>query len=229
MIIDQTNKLGYRCAGISILLMFLSLFFPIDAPVADPSARADWINSFIGSYLFAWLIQIVLLFSFSLFLAATSGILFHLFPVTAVFCWVLTIISMGVFLAAKFMAFWAVPLAAKASVTPPDLKTAALERLIQLDLSQPYSHVLTLEYLGLWLYALIMLPMIRPLFQLNTGARVAAVMFFIYGVGYHILLLGTLFSGWSATPLIQISDYLLLVLLIASLNLMVVFRKRVYK
>jgi hypothetical protein len=83
-----------------------------------------------------------------------------------------------------------------------------------------------MDYLGFWLYALFGLFLFYPLWKTKGAARIAGVMFLIYGVGYHVLLFGTLLGSATGPPLMLHIDNLLVTWLLATIFLAIDFHKR---
>ena len=89
-----------------------------------------------------------------------------------------------------------------------------------------FAFVDTMDYLGFWLYALFSLSLFYPLWNIKGTARIAGVMFLIYGVGYHVLLFGTLLGPATESPLMHQIDNLLFTWMLATLFLAIDFYKR---
>ena len=99
---------------------------------------------------------------------------------------------------------WVVPLAAQDLAAGSSNQEPGLTLLSITSQSYPYSLTLYYDYLGLWLWSLFGLLVARPLFQLSTSAKVAAVSLGIYGIIYPIFY-GFLVTG--AIPQAEIMDY----------------------
>ncbi len=220
----RMNGLGAISVLVLALSFIASLFLPLDAPAANQEAAAVWLNTVAGLYLLGWLNQIIAMLACSGVFTAAGWLIFPQAPLRASMVWVLTIISVAVFLITKFFTLWSVPLAAKALASGSAQSDLARAFLSVLAPQAAFSLSPSLDYLGFWLYAFIGLCLFRPLFRLSISAKFAALAFLIFGIGLNLAYIAPLIDGISLNGISDVVLSLGILIFIASACLFFDFR-----
>ena len=228
----MTTRKFYQAAFWAVVLCFISsilmLILPMGPSVVDAGERIAWFEANLGVYLFAWGNQMFLVLCFVPVMIGAGLRVFERNPVSSVMAWVAGLIATAIFLLEKFIRFWALPLMTRAIAHAPEGREAGLAEINFpiWDGATMFAFVDTMDYLGFWLYALFSLSLFYPLWNIKGAARIAGVMFLIYGVGYHVLLFGTLLGSATESPLMHQIDNLLFTWMLATLFLAMDFYKR---
>ena len=224
----QLYKAAFWAAVISIVSSILMLIIPWGPAVMESSERIAWFDANLGVYLLAWGNQIILVCLYVAVMMGAGLCVFERNPVSAIMAWMAGLIATAAFLIEKFVRFWGLTLMTKTLAHAPEGREAGLAEInFQIwDGSTMFAFVETMDYLGFWLYALFSLLLFYPLWNLKGAARIAGVMFLIYGVGYHVLLFGTLLGSATGPPLMHHIDNLLVSWLLATIFLAIDFYKR---
>ena len=201
---SQINKTVYLSAIILFVFTVVSMFGVYDAPAGSTAAeKVAWLNDNNAAFVLSWVTQIVQVFTLATIFAATCWKVFTINPLAAVSGGIVLMLGTMAILITKGTELWILPLAAQ------DLAAGSAQEpghtLLTIT-SQSYAYSLTMyyDYLGLWLWSLFGLLVARPLFQLSTSAKVAAVSLGAYGIIYPIFY-GCLVTG--VIPLDQMMDY----------------------
>jgi hypothetical protein len=204
------------------------LIIPMGPSVMESGERIAWFEANLGVYLFAWGNQIILVCCFIPMMIGVGLRVFERNPVSAIMGGMAGLIATVVFLIEKFVRFWAIPLMTRTLTHAPGGEKAALAEInFQIwDGSAMFTFVDTMDYLGFWLYAIFGLFLFYPLWKIKGAARIAGVMFLVYGVGYHVLLFGTLLGSATGPPLMHHIDNLLMSWGVATIFLAIDFYKR---
>jgi len=224
----QFYRAAFWAAVICIVSSILMLILPMGPSVVESGERIAWFEANLGIYLLAWGNQMILVCCYVPVMLGAGLCVFKRNPVSSVMAWVAGLIAAAAFLIEKFVRFWALPLMTKALVHAPEGREAGLAEInFQIwDGSTMFAFVDTMDYLGFWLYALFGLFLFYPLWNIKGTVRIASVMFLIYGIGYHVLLFGTLLGPTTGPPLMHHIDNLLVTWLLATIFLAIDFHKR---
>jgi len=136
------------------------------------------------------------------------------------------LISIMAFIIPKFIAIWSIPqiVVASSTVTP---NVAVAEQLFQLlNPSLSFSLFTSFDYLGFWMYGVFGLLLARPLFRLTLSAKIAAVSLGLFGLLYHLLLVGVMFGSIASTNIGLYAESIGILLLIPVLSMAVYFRNQ---
>ena len=228
MTTQKLYRAAFWAAIICIVSSVLMLILPMGPSVMESGERIAWFEANLGIYLLAWGNQIILVCCFIPVMIGVGLRVFERNPVSAIMAGVAGLIATAVFLIEKFVRFWGLTLMTKTLVHDVEGKEASLAEInFQIwDGSTMFSFVDTMDYLGFWLYALFGLFLFYPLWNLKGAARIAGVMLLIYGVGYHVLLFGTLLGSATGPPLMLHIDNLLISWGLATIFLAIDFYKR---
>ena len=211
MTTQQFYRAAFWAAVICTASSVLMLILPMGPSVMESGERLAWFEANLGIYLLAWGNQIILVCCFVPVMMGVGLCVFKRNPVSGIMACVAGLIATAVFLIEKFVRFWALPLMTKTLVHAPEGREASIAEInFQIwDGSTMFAFVDTMDYLGFWLYALFGLFLFYPLWKIKGAARIAGVMFLVYGFGYHVLLFGTLLGPATGPPLMHHIDNLL--------------------
>lgn len=228
MTTQKLYRAAFWAAVICIVSSILMLIIPMGPDVMESTARIAWFDANLGTYLLAWGNQIILVCCFMPVMIGVGLRVFERNPVSAIMAGVAGLIATAVFLIEKFVRFWGITLMTKTLMEEPGGGKAGLAEInFQIwDGSTMFSFVDTMDYLGFWLYALFGLFLFYPLWNIKGAARIAGVMLLVYGIGYHVLLFGTLLRSATGPPLMLHIDNLLISWGLATICLAIDFYKR---
>lgn len=224
MLDQSVNKATFRAAVILIVAGVLSLFFPLDAPAGSYADRMLWFSSNLSAFVTGWLVQIIAMLSLA---GVFAGVTWHVreaSPIAAFIAGVAVLLSVAAFLVTKFTALWAFPQMVAAAATV-SADSAIAELIMQImHPTVTFSMFSTFDYLGFWMYAVFALLVARPLLQLSVSAKVAAVGLGLFGVLYHLLIIGVMYGSVATADIVPYVELLGLLLFIAVISLAVYFR-----
>jgi len=228
MTTQQLYRAAFWAAIISIITSILMLIIPMGPSVMEAGERIAWFEANLGVYLLAWGNQIILVCCGVPVMMGAGLCVFKRNPVSAIMAWIAGLIATAVFLIEKFVRFWGLTLMTKTLTQAPGGEKAGIAEInFQIwDGSTMFSFVDTMDYLGFWLYALFGLFLFYPLWKIKGAARIAGVMLLIYGIGYHVLLFGTLLGSTTGPPLMHHIDNLLISWGLATIFLAIAFYQR---
>lgn len=208
---SQINKATYLSAIVLFVFTVVSMFGVYDAPAGSTAAeKVAWLNENNGAFILSWLTQIVQVFTLFAVFAATCWKVFSVNPLAAVSGGIVLMLGTMAIVITKGMELWVVPLAAQGVAAGSSGQEPGLTLLAITSQSYPFTLTQYFDYVGLWLWSLFGLLVARPLFQLSTSAKVAAVSLGIYGIAFPIFY-AFLVSG--VIPQKEITDYATFMLL----------------
>jgi hypothetical protein len=225
--LDNTiSKGAFRSAIVLILTGVLMLFFPLDAPAAPFADRMLWYSANVNAYVMGWVLQMIAMLTLSALFAATAWQTRKSHPLSTFVAGTALLISIMAFIIPKFIAIWSIPqmVVASSTVTP---NVAVAEQLFQLlNPSLSFSLFTSFDYLGFWMYGVFGLLLARPLFRLTLSAKIAAVSLGLFGLLYHLLLVGVMFGSIAITNIGLYAESIGILLLIPVLSMAVYFRNQ---
>ncbi|MEO1043379.1 MAG: hypothetical protein AAFX52_13940 [Pseudomonadota bacterium] len=190
-------RMGFIAVIVLIIASILSLFLPVDAPEPTQAAAAEWLNTIAGGYLIGWINQIVLMLACSIILAGGAALIYPSAPMRATAVWILALIATTVFLIAKFLLFWAVPMSVKAIAAQNQGAGEAETVLMALGPDVAYGIIPALDSLGFIFYAVIGLILFLPLFRLSVSGKVASLALLAFSVSYLFFMAAALIDIFS--------------------------------
>lgn len=225
--LDNTiSKGAFRSAIVLILTGVLMLFFPLDAPAAPFADRMLWYSANVNAYVMGWVLQMIAMLTLSALFAATAWQTRKSHPLSTFVAGTALLISIMAFIIPKFIAIWSIPqmVVASSTVTP---NVAVAEQLFQLlNPSLSFSLFTSFDYLGFWMYGVFGLLLARPLFRLTLSAKIAAVSLGLFGLLYHLLLVGVMFGSIAIANIALYAESIGILLLIPVLSMAVHFRNQ---
>lgn len=225
--LDNTiSKGAFRSAIVLILTGVLMLFFPLDAPAAPFADRMLWYSANVNAYVMGWVLQMIAMLTLSALFAATAWQTRKSHPLSSFVAGTALLISIMAFIIPKFIAIWSIPqmVVASSTVTP---NVAVAEQLFQLlNPSLSFSLFTSFDYLGFWMYGVFGLLLARPLFRLTLSAKIAAVSLGLFGLLYHLLLVGVMFGSIAIANIALYAESIGILLLIPVLSMAVYFRNQ---
>tara|TARA_B100000809_G_scaffold59015_1_gene55526 strand:- start:1736 stop:2452 length:717 start_codon:yes stop_codon:yes gene_type:complete len=225
--LDNTiSKGAFRSAIVLILTGVLMLFFPLDAPAAPFADRMLWYSANVNAYVMGWVLQMIAMLTLSALFAATAWQTRKSHPLSTFVAGTALLISIMAFIIPKFIAIWSIPqmVVASSTVTP---NVAVAEQLFQLlNPSLSFSLFTSFDYLGFWMYGVFGLLLARPLFRLTLSAKIAAVSLGLFGLLYHLLLVGVMFGSIAIANIALYAESIGILLLIPVLSMAVYFRNQ---
>ena len=225
--LDNTiSKGAFRSAIVLILTGVLMLFFPLDAPAAPFADRMLWYSANVNAYVMGWVLQMIAMLTLSALFAATAWQTRKSHPLSTFVAGTALLISVMAFIIPKFIAIWSIPqmVVASSTVTP---NVAVAEQLFQLlNPSLSFSLFTSFDYLGFWMYGVFGLLLARPLFRLTLSAKIAAVSLGLFGLLYHLLLVGVMFGSIAIANIALYAESIGILLLIPVLSMAVYFRNQ---
>ena len=225
--LDNTiSKGAFRSAIVLILTGVLMLFFPLDAPAAPFADRMLWYSANVNAYVMGWVLQMIAMLTLSALFAATAWQTRKSHPLSTFVAGTALLISIMAFIIPKFIAIWSIPqmVVASSTVTP---NVAVAEQLFQLlNPSLSFSLFTSFDYLGFWMYGVFRLLLARPLFRLTLSAKIAAVSLGLFGLLYHLLLVGVMFGSIAIANIALYAESIGILLLIPVLSMAVYFRNQ---
>ena len=225
--LDHTiSKASFRTACILILAGVLSVFFPLDAPEGPFAERMMWYSNNVGAYVIGWAVQMIAMLTLSGVFAGTAWQTREAHPLSAFLAGTAVLIATVAFIIPKFIAIWSIPQMVTASTTV-SANVAVAEQLFQLlNPSLSYSLFTSFDYLGFWMYGAFGLLVARPLFDLTLSAKVAGASLGLYGLLYHVLLVGVMSGGVETAEVGPYAESLGVLLLIPVISMAVYFRMK---
>ena len=225
--LDNTiSKGAFRSAIVLILTGVLMLFFPLDAPAAPFADRMLWYSANVNAYVMGGVLQMIAMLTLSALFAATAWQTRKSHPLSTFVAGTALLISIMAFIIPKFIAIWSIPqmVVASSTVTP---NVAVAEQLFQLlNPSLSFSLFTSFDYLGFWMYGVFGLLLARPLFRLTLSAKIAAVSLGLFGLLYHLLLVGVMFGSIAIANIALYAESIGILLLIPVLSMAVYFRNQ---
>jgi len=222
---SSVSKIAFWAVVVFIVGGITSLFFPLIPEGEGVENQAAWVVNNSAGFISGWLIQIVLVFAFSLIVGGVSWQFSKASPVRAVVSWSLILLSMIAFLIPKFIAVWAIPMMAVALNSNMPSAELAAQLLALLDMSSAFSLFTSFDYLGFSLYAALSLMIAGPLFRTSLSGKIAAVCFMIYGAAFFLALIGTILGSVGQADMALITENLNNILFIAIISLAFYYRK----
>jgi hypothetical protein len=203
----QINRFGFWSVIVALLTTVVSLFFPLDVPdgfSAEHVDRIAWLNEHRGVFIFAWVNQIIAMFSLSAVLACSAWPAARNNPLLGILAAFFVALATMAFIIPKFIAVWTIPMLAETVGAGAGGAEMADSLLLLLNVSVPFSLYTSFDYLGFWLYSVFALLAAVPLYGETRSARIAAVMLGLFGLIYQILM-GALLLG--AVAPVEIEGY----------------------
>ena len=202
---SQINKVAYLSAIVLFVFTVVSMFGVYDAPAGSTAAeKIAWLNENNGAFVLSWVTQIVQVFTLAAIFAATCWKVYRVNPLAAVSGGIMLALGTMAIIITKGTELWVVPLIAQDLAAGAHGQEPGLTLLSINSQAYPYSLTTYFDYLGLWLWSLFGLLVARPLFQLSTSAKVAAISLGLFGIIYPVFY-GVLVTG--IIPLSEITDY----------------------
>ena len=189
---NQINKAAFWSAIIFFIFVVPSLFLPLDSPDGPFAERVTWLSSNIGTFIAAWIVQMILMLTLSAVFAGAIWQISNNYPLRAIISGAVVLISVVAFIIPKFIAVWSIPLMVEAVSAESGGSDIAEQLLNLLSISLPFSLFTSFDYLGFWLYAIFSLLLARPLYHLTLSAKITAFCFGAYGLLFHVMLVGIL-------------------------------------
>jgi len=221
---DTINKAAFWSAIVLILAGVLSVFFPLDAPEGPFADRMMWYSSNVDTYVMGWVVQMIAMLTLSGVLAGTAWQTRESHPLSTFVAGTALLIAVVSFIIPKFIAIWSIPQMVVASSTV-SANAAVAEQLFQLlNPSLSFSLFTSFDYLGFWMYGVFGLLVARPLFRLTLSAKIAAVGLGLFGLLYHILLVGVLTRNVAQADIGAYSASIGALLLVPVISMAVYFR-----
>ena len=218
--IDQSvNKATFWSAIVLVLAGVLSVFFPLDAPAGTMAERMMWFSKNLNSFVIAWAIQMIAMLTLSAVCAGIAWQVRESAPVRVFLAFAALMAATMAFLIPKFIALWSIPQMIAESTTV-SANAALAEQLFQLlNPTIAYTLFTSLDYLGFWMYSVMGLLIAAPLFRLGMSAKIAAAGFGLYGVLYHLLLFGVMFSSVPSADIVIYSGSAAALLLVPVISM----------
>lgn len=225
--LNQTiNKASFRTAITLILAGVLSVFFPLDAPEGPFADRMMWYSNNVGAYVIGWAVQMIAMLTLSGVFAGTAWQARKTNPISAFLGGTAVLIATVAFIIPKFIAIWSIPQMVTASTTVA-ASAAVAEQLFQLlNPSLSYSLFTSFDYLGFWMYGVFGLLVARPLFGLTLSAKIAGASLGLYGLLYHVLLVGVMSGKVATTEIGPYAESLGGLLLVPVISMAVYFKMK---
>jgi len=221
---DTINKAAFWSAIVLILAGVLSVFFQLDAPEGPFADRMMWYSSNVDTYVMGWVVQMIAMLTLSGVLAGTAWQTRESHPLSTFVAGTALLIAVVSFIIPKFIAIWSIPQMVVASSTV-SANAAVAEQLFQLlNPSLSFSLFTSFDYLGFWMYGVFGLLVARPLFRLTLSAKIAAVGLGLFGLLYHILLVGVLTRNVAQADIGAYSASIGALLLVPVISMAVYFR-----
>ena len=224
----QIHRLAFWSAVILLVAIVVSFALPLDVPGgADASHqdRVDWLLANRGTFILAWINQIVAMATLTGTFAGFARILRKRSPLAALLASLVLLTSFIAFIIPKFMAVWTIPLLAQAATGGGPNQEMADAMLTLLNVSAPYSLFTSFDYLGFWLYAVFGLLVARPLFGGDLWSKAAALSFGVYGVAYHVVVAAILLGSVPAHAIETYALSLSMLLVLPPLLALALFRR----
>lgn len=216
--------LGYKAAFVFLITAVISLALPLEAPAPTQSAAELWLNTKAMGYLFGWLNQLILMLSSSVVLLAAGVLIYPSAPLRAGAVWVLTLMSTVVYLIAKFLALWSVPLTVKAISAESAVASSAQSILTMLGPNEAFGLMPSTDILGFWLYGLIAFSLFKPLFRQSLSAKIAAIALLTYGILFHLVYIAVMIDLLGQSDVVDAFFLINFLVLFAVLALLFRFR-----
>jgi len=221
---DTINKAAFRTAIVLIVAGVLSAFFPLDAPEGPFADRMQWYSTNVGAFVMGWVVQMIAMLTLSGVFAATAWQTRNSNPLNSFLAGITVLMATVAFVIPKFIAIWSIPQMVDASTTVT-ANAAVAEQLFQLlNPSLSFSLFTSFDYLGFWMYGVFGLLVARPLFRMTLSAKIAAVGLGLFGLLYHLLLIGVMFGSVSTAEIGPYAESMGILLLIPVISMAVFFR-----
>ena len=221
---DTINKAAFRTAIVLIVAGVLSAFFPLDAPEGPFADRMQWYSTNVGAFVMGWVVQMIAMLTLSGVFAATAWQTRNSNPLSAFLAGIAVLMATVAFVIPKFIAIWSIPQMVDASTTVT-ANAAVAEQLFQLlNPSLSFSLFTSFDYLGFWMYGVFGLLVARPLFRMTLSAKIAAVGLGLFGLLYHLLLIGVMFGSVSTAEIGPYAESMGILLLAPVVSMAVFFR-----
>jgi hypothetical protein len=179
---QQINSIAFKAAVILLIGTIPAFLLPLEAPTPTQEDSAQWLMNDLNGYMMGWILQIILMMACTGVFVGAAWQIYSTNPVRSVLVWSLAALSFVVFIIAKFIMVWAVPLMARSLAAGSAERDTAEAFLTAANPSVSFGLVPTLDYLGFLVYGIISIMLFRPLLRLSASAKVAAVSLLIYGV-----------------------------------------------
>jgi hypothetical protein len=224
---DTINKAAFRTAIVLIVAGALSAFFPLDAPEGPFADRMQWYSTNVGAFVMGWVVQMIAMLTLSGVFAAIAWQTRNSNPLSSFLAGITVLIATVAFVIPKFIAIWSIPQMVDASTTVT-ANAAVAEQLFQLlNPSLSFSLFTSFDYLGFWMYGVFGLLVARPLFRMTLSAKIAAVGLGLFGLLYHLLLIGVMFGSVSTPEIGPYAESMGILLLIPVVSMAVYFRMKI--
>ena len=206
---SQVAAFGFWCALAALASAVVSFFLPLDVPggyEATHPERLAWLNEHRGTFIVAWLNQIIAMLSLSGALAAAVWSVREKSPLSALLAALAVLGATVAFIVPKFMAIWTIP-ALAASAGGADAAAALAATLLPLlNVTIPFSLYTSFDFLGFWLYAVFAVLAAAPVYGDSRASKVLAVGLGAFGLVYHGMLVALLAGAIAPAA---INDYFL--------------------
>ena len=221
---DTINKAAFRTAIVLIVAGVLSAFFPLDAPEGPFADRMQWYSTNVGAFVIGWAVQMIAMLTLSGVFAATAWQTRSSNPLSSFLAGITVLMATVAFVIPKFIAIWSIPQMVNAATTVTANAAVAEQLFRLLNPSLSFSLFTSFDYLGFWMYGLFGLLVARPLFRLTLSAKIAAVGLGLFGLLYHLLLIGVMFGSVSTAEIGPYAESMGILLLIPVISMAVFFR-----
>lgn len=223
----QINRLGFWSAIIMIVSGVVSAFLPLDAPggyTVEHADRVAWLSANSGTFIAAWVNQIVAMLSL-------SGVLFVIAwkvagnnPLRAILAAMVVLMAVVAFIIPKFIAVWTIPMLAD-SITAGAVGAEMADSLLQLlNVSIPFSLYTSFDYLGFWLYSVFALLVAGPLYGQSKTEKISSVCLGVYGIIYQLVFAALLVGIVAPKDIESYFGSPALLLIVAILAMLINFR-----
>lgn len=220
----QINSVAFKATVIVIVLGIVSLFLPLGAPGATQEEAAEWLINDLTLYMIGWIVQIVLMFSTTTIFVGAAWQIYSTNPLRSVLLWSLTGVSFIAFIIPKFIAVWSVPLSARSLAAGNEARDTAEAFLLATNPSVSFGLAPTLDFLGFLVYGVMGFILFRPLVQLSTSAKVAAVTLLVYGIIICLILILAVTAIISQSDIWAYADLSSFVFIVALIALLIRFK-----
>jgi hypothetical protein len=191
----QIHRAALWSTVIFLVSGVVSFLLPLDVPdgyEATNSDRVAWLAANSGSFILAWVNQIVAMISLSGLLAGIAWQIAGTHALRAIVAATLVAISMVIFFIPKFIAVWTIPMLAEAITTGSAPSDMAETLLPILNVTVPFSLYTSFDYLGFWLYSLFALLVAGPLVGRTLLAKIIGITLGSFGLAYNGVVIAIL-------------------------------------
>ena len=199
------NRLGFWSAILTLVTAVVAALLPLDAPggyTAEHADRVAWLSANSGTFIAAWVNQIVAMLSLSGVWFALTWRAASSHPLSATLAAMVVLMSVMAFIIPKFIAVWTIPLLADAVTAGATGAEMADSLLLLLNVSIPFSLYTSFDYLGFWLYSVFALLVAIPLYGQEITAKITSIALGLFGVIYQLMMVA-LFMGEIEAPDIE--------------------------